>query len=102
MRLVPLPLRSPVRVVEPVPPLATWRTPAVPRVSVPAENVRPEEKAVDPTTPVALVERSTDGVPRVRLVVEAVEKKPVVAVKSVEEALVKLVCAVWVEEAFEM
>ena len=58
----------------PVPPFATARIPAVPRVSVPAENERPEEKAVELTTPVALLERSAEGVPMVRAVVEAVAK----------------------------
>ena len=74
MAPVPLPRRMPVSVVEAVPPFAIWRIPAVPSVSVPPENERPEENAVDATVPLAPVERSAEGVERMSALVEAVEK----------------------------
>ena len=66
---VPLPVRMPPKVVEPVPPLATA---SVPKIDA-ALKVEVAE-----TTPCALVCKKPDGDPEmVRLVVEAVEKKPV-------------------------
>ena len=71
--------------------------------SVPDENESGPEKAVEETTPETLVERSAEGVPMVRLVVDAVPKKPSPETeKTVDEAVVRLVCAVWVEDALSM
>ena len=92
------------------------------RVRVDPENERGPENVVAATAPEALVERSALGTPEiVRLVVEAVLKKPVpLAVKLVDDALARVVLPVTfkvdpipsapvtvkapilVEEAFEM
>ena len=47
------------------------------------------------TAPLPLVRRKPAPVPRVRAVVEAEEAKKLAAVKAVEDAVVKVACAVW-------
>ena len=80
----PLPTRIPVGVVEPVPPKPM---PRVPKTLVASEKVEVAE-----TRPLPLAWRKPAPVPRVKFVVEAEEAKSEVAVKAVEDAVVKVFC----------
>ena len=79
---VPFPFKSPVSVVEPVPPNPT---PSVPKIELALKVVVAE------TTPCALVCRNPEtAFEMVRFVVDAVEKNPVVAVRTVDDAYGKV------------